>query len=309
MWQDSKVQIRQYDDKWNDLFVSESQRISEVLGDNCIDIYHIGSTSVPGLSAKPIIDIMPVVRDISITNIAALAKLGYRSYGELGIPFRRYLSSSKCHIHIFEQNNPEIKKHLLFVNYLKYNDKERLRYEILKKKLAKRFSNDRQSYTFAKAPLIHDILKRAGFNDRVIFQPLTRDEWIRYHKIKKEQIFDRIDVRYDETHESFSDKNHHHFILYNGIDIVAISHVEFPKYNEELCILRALATNIVVQNQGHGKYLMTSMEKWARQHGKLIIKMHAALRAEHFYRKLGYTEMQFDDISITSESIDLGKFL
>ena len=87
-----KVEVVKYRSEWSREFEAEAERIKEILGDEAIEIYHIGSTSVEGLSAKPIIDIMPVVKDISRIDKLnpAFEALGYECMGEFGIPGRRY---------------------------------------------------------------------------------------------------------------------------------------------------------------------------------------------------------------------------
>ena len=87
-----KIVVVDYHPEWAEAFQREAARIAEVLGENMVAIHHIGSTSVPGLCAKPIIDIMPVVRDIGAVDgcNAGFVALGYTPMGEFGIPGRRY---------------------------------------------------------------------------------------------------------------------------------------------------------------------------------------------------------------------------
>ena len=87
-----KIVVVDYHPEWAEAFEREAARIAEVLGENMVAIHHIGSTSVPGLCAKPIIDIMPVVRDIGAVDgcNAGFVALGYTPMGEFGIPGRRY---------------------------------------------------------------------------------------------------------------------------------------------------------------------------------------------------------------------------
>ena len=82
-----KIEVVEYDPTWPKLFELEAERIKQVLGYNCIEIHHIGSTSIPGLSAKPIIDILPVVRDIQEVDKATkvMESLGYEAKGEYGM--------------------------------------------------------------------------------------------------------------------------------------------------------------------------------------------------------------------------------
>ncbi|PWY54028.1 hypothetical protein DGG96_19190 [Legionella qingyii] len=84
------VEVVSYNPLWPELFAAEAHQIKQGLGDNCIEMHHIGSTSVPGLSAKPIIDILPVVQDILLVDKAskAMEQIGYSTMGEYGIPFR-----------------------------------------------------------------------------------------------------------------------------------------------------------------------------------------------------------------------------
>lgn len=88
-----------YNPSWPCLFEEESQRITKTL--NCIEIHHVGSTSIPGLKAKPVIDMIVVVKDLTQT-IEPLESLGYKYKGEYNIPFRKYFSKSlpiKAHLH------------------------------------------------------------------------------------------------------------------------------------------------------------------------------------------------------------------
>lgn len=100
--------VTEYNPRWPELFLREAERIREILGDNCMDVYHIGSTSVQGLWAKPIIDIMPVVRDLEAADRAAgkFEQAGYEYLGEFGIVGRRYLrkgGDERTHqVHIFQ---------------------------------------------------------------------------------------------------------------------------------------------------------------------------------------------------------------
>jgi GrpB-like predicted nucleotidyltransferase (UPF0157 family) len=92
-----KIEVVEYNPNWPELFETEAKRIKEALGNNCIEIHHIGSTSIPRLSAKPVIDILPVVRDIREVDKTnkAMESLGYEAKGENGIAFRRYFRKAR----------------------------------------------------------------------------------------------------------------------------------------------------------------------------------------------------------------------
>lgn len=103
------VTVVNYDPEWPSNYARERGCIAEILKDNCISIYHIGSTSVPGLPAKPVIDIMAVVRSLEEVDRAAekFSAIGYESLGEFGIAGRRYLrkgGDERTHqIHVFRR--------------------------------------------------------------------------------------------------------------------------------------------------------------------------------------------------------------
>src|SRR5690625_3407498 len=121
-----QVIVTDYNKDWPKQFNIEAKRIKDIFKDEIIGIHHIGSTAVPGLKAKPIIDMMPIVRDIK--NIdqynKKMIEIGYESLGEFGIPGRRYFrkgEESRTHqIHIFQDDNiVEVERHLAVRDYLK----------------------------------------------------------------------------------------------------------------------------------------------------------------------------------------------
>lgn len=113
------IEIAPYNPRWPEMFVSEAELIKKVLGNNCTTIHQIGSTSVPGLSAKPIIDMLPVVKDIQEVDKAAKAMetLGYEAKGEYGIAFRRYFKKGRNirshNVHVYQVRGTfEHKEHI-----------------------------------------------------------------------------------------------------------------------------------------------------------------------------------------------------
>ncbi len=162
------VVVVDYQPQWPEEFLKESKYIQTILGDNCVAIYHIGSTSVPGLAAKPIIDMMPLVKDLTLVDGQAFAfeEIGYEYLGEFGIKGRRYLRKGgdvRTHqIHIFEQSDTyNTSRHLAFRNYLRTHEKEREEYARLKKSLAEKFPYDIQSYCDGKDAFIKELEKKA----------------------------------------------------------------------------------------------------------------------------------------------------
>jgi GrpB-like predicted nucleotidyltransferase (UPF0157 family) len=137
-----RIEVVEYDPSWPKLFELEAERIKQALGCNCIEIHHIGSTSIPGLSAKPVIDMLPVVRDIQEVDKATkvMESLGYEAKGEYGIAFRRYFQKGKNirthHVHVYQENDPEISRYLKFRDWMRSHPEDAKTYARLKQELA-----------------------------------------------------------------------------------------------------------------------------------------------------------------------------
>ena len=134
------VVVREYNPEWMWMYQCEKRIIRDILSDNATAIYHIGSTSVPGLAAKPIIDILVAVKSLSGADKASslFAEAGYEWMGEYGIPRRRYLrkgGDERSHqIHIFQSDDWEnIVRHIAFRSYLEKHEDVRAAYSALKK--------------------------------------------------------------------------------------------------------------------------------------------------------------------------------
>lgn len=162
-----KVEVLPYNDVWKTQFEQESERLNQVFGDCLLAVHHIGSTSVPGLSAKPIIDLMPVVRMIKDVEAFQLEMeaLGYEALGENGIPGRRYFQKGgdqrTHHVHIYEKENPEISRHLLFRDYLRSHPARAKVYGDLKEHLAQLYPYDIEAYITGKHDLVQELEQEA----------------------------------------------------------------------------------------------------------------------------------------------------
>ena len=158
------ITVSDYNAEWPIKFYRESQAISAILTDNCIEIYHIGSTSVNGLSAKPIIDIMAVVKNLGAVDYTRdkFSALGYEWLGEFGMAGRRYLrkgGDNRTHqIHIFAADDwHNIHRHLAFRDYLRAHGDVCRRYEALKRSLAAKFAYDIEGYCEGKDAFVKHI--------------------------------------------------------------------------------------------------------------------------------------------------------
>ena len=149
---------------WRDAFEAEAARLRSILGENLVEIHQIGSTAIPSIAAKPIIDILPVVREID--RVDALAAAGYRAWGEFGLPGRRYFTreenGKRTHnVHLYAVGNPEITRHLAFRDYMNAHPEEARAYGRLKEKLAREFPSDFEAYMDGKHAFVQERERRA----------------------------------------------------------------------------------------------------------------------------------------------------
>lgn len=166
------VKIVPYRKEWATLFEKEKKRLEKALGNKVVDIQHVGSTSIPNMSAKPIIDInigIKMMRD-SIKFIKLFKSLGYEYNPKFGnkrthIVFSKGSQVSTTHfLHLMRYNGNIWKQHLSFRNYLCKHKSDAKKYEQLKKSLQKKFANDksRHNYIINKARFIKNIIKKAS---------------------------------------------------------------------------------------------------------------------------------------------------
>ena len=155
------VIVVDYNPEWPVMFAAEAGMIRRVLGSNCVAVHHIGSTAVPGLAAKPVIDIMPVVKSLNDVDCLAseFVKNGYEYLGEFGMAGRRYMrkgGDERTHqIHIFaEKDTLNITRHLAFRDYMRVNSTVRETYAALKRSLAKEYPYDIEAYCDSKAAFV-----------------------------------------------------------------------------------------------------------------------------------------------------------
>lgn len=156
-------------------YEQERARLMQVLGGlpSVLDIQHIGSTSVPGLAAKPVLDIAVGVTSFeeAVSCIQPIETLGYEYRGEAGIPGRHFFIKNNpdepdpglrriVHLHIVEQDSAAWRNYLAFRDALRTDAQLARRYEDLKRELARQFAHDTEAYTSAKADFIRDVLQK-----------------------------------------------------------------------------------------------------------------------------------------------------
>lgn len=179
-----EVVVVPYSSNWALIFQELSNTFNVHLKDFIIGIEHIGSTSVPGLSAKPIIDLDIIIKDKTNFKeiIRILKELGYNYLGEMGIvgrdAFERISDLSpvdgsgrrwlRHHLYVCTQDSMGLKNHILFRDYLRSNQKVALEYGAIKMELAKKHPFDIDSYIEGKTDFIISILAKNGFDDKIL---------------------------------------------------------------------------------------------------------------------------------------------
>jgi GrpB-like predicted nucleotidyltransferase (UPF0157 family)/predicted kinase len=165
IWRDitAEVTVVPYDPAWPLGYEEEQAKIAAALGDRIVELHHVGSTAVPGLAAKPIIDIMIAVRqlDEAVECIGPLSDLGYAFNNHPQNVDRRFFRKGQPrthHAHIIAAGSADLRRHLAFRDALRANPEWRDQYAALKYNLADRHRNDRRQYTESKTDFVRRVL-------------------------------------------------------------------------------------------------------------------------------------------------------
>jgi len=164
-----RVDVVAYDSGWPAAFEAAAGELRAAIGDNLLAVHHIGSTAIPGIFAKPVIDLLPVVANLSALDgrSAAMASLGYEVMGEFGIAGRRYFRRDDAagvrthHVHAFVDGSGEVERHLAFRDFMRAHPEHAATYGQLKRRLAASFPTDVEAYMEGKDALIKDLERRA----------------------------------------------------------------------------------------------------------------------------------------------------
>jgi len=146
--------------EWAVRFAEERTHIAEALDGNALDIQHIGSTAIPGITAKPVLDIAVAIHDFESGHalVPALVSLGYTYRGENGIPRRHYFERGVAyHLHVFEHGSLDWRRHLLFRDRLLASPELAARYTQVKLAATRESGGDRARYQNLKASFIEEV--------------------------------------------------------------------------------------------------------------------------------------------------------
>ena len=312
-----RVVVMPYDEAWADDFIKIRDEIKEVLGTLAMRIEHVGSTSVRGLSAKPIIDIDVVIRDRQALEkvISALAEIGYRHEGDLGIAGREAFKYDgkehlrKHHLYVCTRDCAELKRHIAFRDYLRSHPEAVREYSRIKEEGAKLYPDDMDKYIEYKSPWIQQIyekmntaflIRKADENDipalRILYR-LLEEDGVRY---QPEHFV--IGERTAEFFRGIFDSNTQD-ILVADIDGEAIGFVHcmiIPQkkvcclkpqtvvYLQDLCVREDL------RDKGIGSVLMRAAKDYGKEKGADFIRTQVFpgnVDGMRFYERNGFCEM------------------
>ena len=163
------IKVLPHNPYWKEEFKRIESELLIHIGDVVVTIEHVGSTSVEGLHAKPIIDIDIVIENNMFLIVKQkLKEIGYEHVGDLGIKDREAFSYTnkehlmEHHLYVCDENSSELKRHITFRDYLRKNANERERYGKIKIEMAKKFPHDIDQYLLGKQSVILDIYKNCG---------------------------------------------------------------------------------------------------------------------------------------------------
>jgi len=163
------IMVVAHDPKWSRKFEDEAAIVGAALGPAALAIHHIGSTAIPGIFAKPIIDMLVVAPSVEAIDerAASLEAIGYEAKGEFGIPGRRYFRKDndagirEYQVHVFAPDSEEVARHLAFRDYLRSHSGAAQEYSQLKRELAELHTCSIESYTDGKDPFIKATVRAA----------------------------------------------------------------------------------------------------------------------------------------------------
>jgi GrpB-like predicted nucleotidyltransferase (UPF0157 family) len=166
----SKVEVVPHDPLWRDAFEAEAKQVAAALGEKVVAVHHIGSTAIPNIYAKPVVDLLVEIGDITEVDnrSSAMESLGYEVMGEYGIPGRRYFRKDnpegiRTHnLHAFEAGSAEVERHLTFRDYMVAHPVDAQRYSALKRKLAEEHPQSMDGYMDGKDGFIKEMDRRAA---------------------------------------------------------------------------------------------------------------------------------------------------
>ena len=306
------IEVVPYHPQWPEMFAIEAELIKQALGPNCLSVHHIGSTSVPGLSAKPILDILPIVRDIQVVDhvTQAMQALGYTAKGEYGIAFRRFFQKGDPtrthHVHIYQEDDPEIQRYLKFRDWMRSHPDDAEAYAQLKQELAYH-SQDMSQYCNGKDAFVASIDAKDGYEGWRMVQAVTDREWAKVRHLRNQHFFKNVVDPYTWT---FQHQDHIHFVFYRNATIIGYAHLQL--WPQQRAALRIIVIVESYQKKGYGSQFLKLCERWLIHKGFKTLCVQSSKEAYPFYCNHGHSPMPFNDpegYKGDPQDIEIGKIL
>lgn len=302
-----RIEICEHSADWANVFIKEKDILHSALAKEQIEsqIFHVGSTSIKDLVAKPRIDMIIAVEnyDAVIRGEQILLKLGYETKGEINIPFRIFLMKDAgvgFNLHLLEKNNNQIGLNLSFRDYLIKNDAQRKTYGELKKELAKKdavkteqSSTALHSYTLGKNGFITEVIKNCGFS-------LPRFQFCS-HYLEKEAVLKLREKYFPNSKLSeFNNEEYVCFILYYKESVVGYCHVrkaddrknseilEFAVNDEPLACGLSELNGLGGLNERLADYFLKLCQRWFACNSYEKMYLNECLGYTELFSKNGY---------------------
>lgn len=247
------IKISSYNPDWYDQYKSEKQLLKSTLGSKIVLIEHIGSTSIPGCPAKPILDIMIVLP--SIQNESEITKylqaIGYtRRYWSFFMRLFFYKDGSpEVQLHIFQQGYSEIERFIKFRDWLIQHPDDLQKYKNLKISLANENSNDLENYSFKKESFVTEIELKAGWCCGRLLEPYTEEE-----KQLIQDIQSTCNINPGDTKKSFIIRHNNKYIGYAFILV----------HNQRIATIRLFGTNDIFYQDPIQNDIRTDLTMWLK---------------------------------------------
>lgn len=317
MTQVRDIEVVPYHSEWPVFFVHEAELIQKALGGNCIAVHHVGSTAVPGLAAKPKIDIIAVVGNPAAL-ISLFETIGYKYKGEYNIPLHYGFAKRgdvDVNLHVYEEGHAEIELNLMFRDYLRAHPDVRDEYAALKYKLLEdptSFEKKESAFTgynLGKDAFIRRVIEATGFNRFRLMKCTHYAEWKAAESFRERYFFGPAGIE-DLYRWTFHHPDHEHLVFYQGSAIIGYVHLQF--WPENRVAMRIIVIDEDKRNQGAGSIFLAMCEKWLQRKGCKTIHAESRRTSLGFYQKNGYIDMAFHDpdgYEGGPDDIEVGKVL
>lgn len=261
------IHLHPYDVRWPEMFRVQAQILRQSLGSHCLEIHHIGSTSIPGLVAKEDLDVLCIVDALEASKV--LQDAGYTFKGEINIPLRFFYSKNdgqaKVNLHVVEPGHGFIALNLTFRDYLRTHEEALRAYGRLKNELVQdptsfeRGAGGLPVYTLRKNDFIKQTLQAAGYQG-ITYNFCVHDaEWAAARAFREAYFHANGGV--DPYEGALQQSDHNHIIMYEGINVIGYADIQLQSGQSAAMQL------FIVEKNKHASEFLAFIEKWLMVRG------------------------------------------